>query len=247
VTRLRSAISAYAVAISQALTVHRGVCRDIAFHEALRSRQWFAWPAVCKLISEFQKAFPEEIAIFPRPIDPSSLHAPLPPLPDFNGSDRLHAPAPTAREPTSSTRSSAYVLPPLRLGPSPSPAFAAIPSTPPPGKNSPITSNTAVSSPRASVTSGVASRMSTSTVSHQDGLIIPSLGRMLSTVGSTKGSERSRDDGMSSISEHAAADVPNGGNGIHAVKGGEGREDGLGRKETMSRKGLKRLSSLMRR
>ena len=95
--------------------------------------------------------------------------------------------------------------------------------------------------------SGTTSRISTSTISHQDGVMVPSLGRALSTVGSTKGSVQSRDESISVISEDAVGEMPN---SIHeniereSKGGGDG---GLERKGTMGRMGLKRLSSLMRR
>lgn len=40
VEQLRIAIADYVHAISDALGVHRSLCRDVAFHEALRSRQY---------------------------------------------------------------------------------------------------------------------------------------------------------------------------------------------------------------
>ena len=172
------------------------------------------------------------------------LHAPLPPLPATNGTNHLQIPASDpARVSTFSIGSAAYVLPALRLGPSPAPSSSAVNVTPPDRQSSsaPVTT---VSSPRQSMTSGRASRISTSTVSHQDGLVVPSSGRLLSGAGSLSGSGR---DSISMISEGTVSEIPSQSNGHGDEDSREGKGDGMSRTGTMGRKGLKRLSSLMRR
>ena len=257
--QLRVAIVDYVQAISDALGVHRLICRDVAFHEALRSRQSIEPVPLVELMTDFHRAFADEIDQLPgeHDMNPSVLNAPLPPLPPTNGTKtHLRVPSRSARLSTLSAGSSgAYILPALRLGPSPSPtpSLFAVPASPPDPRNG-STPGTAVSSPRHSLMSGRGSRISTSTTSPPNPSAPPSLGtRALSIVGSISGSGKSRD----SISEGTAEGVPVAQNGA-AEQGGiastvplagpEAKgEQGVNRGGTVSRKGLKRLSTLMGR
>lgn len=181
--------------------------------------------------------------MLPQGIDPSALHAPLPPLPEVNGSDHLQLPSNAARDSTYSIGSAAYVLPALRLGPSPTPSLLATPATPP-GRRTPSVPVTAGSSPRLSMISG--RRVSSGTISHQESLTVPPIERALSAVGSAKESERSRDS-ISATSEGTIGGFPRQSNGNGSIENSEGKSGASGRKGSTSRKGLQRLSSLMRR
>lgn len=210
---------------------------------------------------DFHRAFADEIARSPRDhdVDPAILNAPLPPLPMANGArDHLQVPSRSARHSVlSQGSSSSYVLPALRLGPSPSPtpSLSAVPASPPDLRNG-SAPGTAVSSPRHSVVSSRAARVSPSTTTPPTVSVPPSLStRALSIVGSISGSGKSRDS-ISVISEGTAEGIPVTQNGaedtIAAAKVSlavpvDNEESGVSRGGSVGRKGLKRLSTLMRK
>ncbi|WWD19564.1 hypothetical protein CI109_104025 [Kwoniella shandongensis] len=125
IEQLRLALLEYVRTIQSSLIVHKQVCRDIAFHEALRS--------------QFYKCFPEEIALLPRMSGSTEDSAGG--LDNLNGIDHAYLHPTTSRPHSSSqghahqttsprfsyhsgatdTKSQAgsYILPPLRVGPSP--------------------------------------------------------------------------------------------------------------------------------
>lgn len=184
----------------------------------------------------------------PKSISQAALDAPLPPLPPMNGHGTLQVPALNRMSTFSMGSAAAYVLPALRLGPTPSPSPSPCPSgiivSPSGSRIAPSVPVTAVSSPRQSLTSARGSRPSTSTNSPSvgaGGLGGGLLPRALSAVGSISGSGRSRDS-ISVISEGTVGELPSQTNGD-----GREKEDGLGRNGTIRQRGLKRLSSLMKR
>ena len=173
---------------------------------------------------DFSRAFPDEISSLPG--GSHSTVSSLPPLPLTNGhTDHIASPvgptlqlisSPSNRS-TISDFSSGYVLPSLRLGPTPSPvdmsSLRQLPSLPVSAGSSPDPISTSRSSARSSLVS-------------PNG--VPSLGsRALSTVGSFSGQS-----GRSQVISEGTV-----GEDVIAVSGGKKEKE----------KGLRRLGSLMRR
>ncbi|WWC91624.1 uncharacterized protein L201_006570 [Kwoniella dendrophila CBS 6074] len=125
VAQLRLTILEYVKAIQDSLRVHKLVCRDIAFHEALKT--------------QFYKAFSEEISLLPRESiasisaeTPSLDHItgyastsppnhPLPPLPalhSFNSPGISTFSSHSDSQSNTHSASNSYKLPKLKLGPS---------------------------------------------------------------------------------------------------------------------------------
>lgn len=241
VEEVRLAILDYVRAIQEALAVHRLVCQDTPFHEALRSH--------------FLRAYQGEIALLPSQYSDSSRLPPVPPK-DSNQPRGIHVHSPSMnliREiPT--PISPAYQLPPLRLGPSPSTIPISMAFTIPsdsPASSPPITIDRRASgSLKASASTG---QDDSAALSHRASSIMgsmstrssnaPSIGRADSvrTQTGTNGgsiSER-RSSLMSETSQHTISEVAQ---PTAAGPNGSQRE---GKAE--KRLSIKRLSTLMRR
>lgn len=204
IEELRIVILDYVRSIQEGLAVHRDLCREMSFHEALKSH--------------FFRAFPDETSLLPG--GPDSLESAIRPIPSITGHvDRNSSPlTPTIHSPsrhsTISETSTGFVLPPLRLGPTPSPVGMGSLRRPP---SLPMTAS---SSPHLLATSRSSGR---SSVSNPNGA--PSLGsRAMSFVGSFSG--------RSGTSEGTAGEE------VIAEEGAEGvkKEKGLKRFGSLMRK-----------
>nr|XP_018260970.1 uncharacterized protein I303_06687 [Kwoniella dejecticola CBS 10117]OBR83128.1 hypothetical protein I303_06687 [Kwoniella dejecticola CBS 10117] len=126
--QLRLGILEYVKTVQDSLKIHKIVCKDMAFHEALKS--------------QFYKTFSDEISLLPRPSETSSLsldepkshltaarytsppNHPLPALPTH-----VDSPAISTWSSGSPALSGSYRLPRLKLGPSSNPNQGVMPTS----------------------------------------------------------------------------------------------------------------------
>ncbi|KAK8853154.1 hypothetical protein IAR55_003855 [Kwoniella newhampshirensis] len=258
IEQLRLAILEYVRTIQSSLIVHKQACKDVAFHEALKS--------------QFYKSFPEEINLLPRMsgstegssngyqsvngVDHAYLH-PTTSRPHSSSqghgipqtiSTTLSSPRFSSHSGATDTKSqngSSYVLPPLRVGPSPSGANASAggslhttprdstsTSTHTPTTLPPTARTASTSSPRRTLSRNSGSIMGRDSTNNQSPVLGNGSG---SGIGGSLGSRAMSMMGISNVSKPGLNEEP------ECDKAST--KDGTVKKE----KGLKRFGSLIRR
>lgn len=220
---LRNQVLEYASVIDRALDLHSQVCKDTAFHEALKSRKAADQVVLINAYrADYLRAFPDEIAALSRSTQRQS--GPIPPL-KLDPDQTLFA-SPSTQSPRPSDVSSRpsiivpapYSLPPLRVGPSsngkvlPTIPTLVTPVTSPerPARSAtlPYSSPARVKSPAASPTrpaptsrAALGSRLSFSGSNKSSETIGAGLGPGPSEIGSVTGSVRKKGNRLSRLGD----------------------------------------------
>jgi hypothetical protein len=243
--------------------VHRDLCKDLAFHEALKSREWTSshveslWADHSGI--DFYKAYPEEIYQLPGMSEGSidTLMLPshvnvngvngsngdaasvsVPPTPISKDSPRLSMASDASRQTDKMATVNSYFLPPLRLGPTPmNGSGSRHPSIPATATSSPkpTSMSNGSGSPRTSQSNTASPAPGSSLLSRARSIVEGMSARSASPAGSD-GTVQTSMSGAGASARGAGADS---GNEVVRV-GGKARE-----KDSQS--GLKRFSSMLKR